>query len=857
MSIRKKTILILAVSFTALVSVSSLLLYLVVSGKFKALELVDVHNSVDRVVNELEDSTERLTSTATDWGRWDDTWFFVKGKNPAYIEENLDLDSLYNLQVEFIIVADSGGVAKVAREVDLEVKTIGQLDGRLTGAILKQLGSSTRAYTVARSGYMVVEGKALIYGGQPILRNDGSGPSAGYLVFGRFLDQAFIDKISKKLNYRVMLKSFADPEVSRILSRGSTSSFHDVSIIASPLDSSTIQGASILADTQGSPLLLVVVELRRSINEMGNSAVINGVAALSTMGALFSLLVILLIDRTVLSRLSAMTDALKKNSGRSVTFDEKAADEIGLLARTVEKGFEDLARSNEQIRLSERQKELALAGADLGFWEYNLSSGRVFYSGRFCSMLGYGPDELAPTLETLLSLVHEEDRPHLEEEIRQAVAHAGAGWETEYRVRRKDGGYAFVNSRGRVVDTDGSGAPLLLYGTHLDVTERVGEARAKKKLEEQLATAQKMKAIATLAGGVAHNFNNILAVIIGYTELVMEDLERNSQPWKNAKEVIVASSRASDLVRQLLIFSKEREQMRETLDIRRIVSETFRFMREVIPTSIEMIQTMPETPALVTCDSFMIRQAFINICTNALEAFEGEEGRIIITVSYERDAHLAGNLDEGDLVRIIFSDNGSGMDPQTLAFAFDPYFTTRDTAEKAGLGLSLVHGAVTGCGGTVEIKSAPGVGTTVIVTLPAKVGALAEEAVTHGNLAGHERIIFIDDEKLLVDIARQYFGRLGYLIEATDSANDGLALILSDPNGWDVVITDMTMPGLNGAELAARAHQARPDLPVFLCSGYIDVLTEQQKLDAGIARVFKKPVSFDDLAWAIRSLFDG
>lgn len=854
MTIRRKTILILAVAFTSLVIVSNIALYLVVSPKFLEMERQEVHNNVDRVMKELNDLPLRLKPMVADWAYWDDTYDFLKGRKPDYPLNNLTDEALLNLSLEVALFLDGSARPAIQKFYDVEKEVPLPPEEAVTRVLVQ---AAMKSPSAPSQGFVMAGGRSLAFAASPVLRSNRSGPNAGFLVFARHIDSDYLKAISNKLNLKISLISFASPAATDRIASLHPDVFHDVMIYLDPENTDTVSGYATLLDVNSRPIELAQVSMPRSIYQSGRDAIMNAAYMLLSFGALFSLLVIVMIDRVVLSRLAKMSEKITRPRGQGLAFEETEKDEIGVLAATIEDAFGAEALKARELEAKERRKELALTGGDVGYWEYDIQSQTVYFSQRFMSMLGFGHHDLPHSLETWNNLLHHDDRAAALTTFEEVLSQKKPVWDMEYRLRGKDGKYRNVHSRGRVVKVRENGDPAILSGTHMDVTEKVQLAQQRARFDEQLRQSQKMKALGTLAGGIAHNFNNILAAIMGYSELVLDDLPKNSQNYENVKEILTASARAGELVRQMLVFSHDRDKTLETTDIRKLVEETFKFMREVVPTSIEMVSSIPDTPILVSCDTYQMREAFVNISTNAVEALSKEGGRLIVTMAVERNV-TDPKLGEGvkDLVKISFTDNGKGMDDEVKERAFDPYYTTKGEAERIGLGLAVVHGVVAECGGWSELESQVGRGTTVTITLPAVIGLPDDEQRWPVNVGGSEKILFVDDERLLTDIANQYFSKLGYDITPCLDAFEALEKFQKNPEAYSLVITDYAMGEMNGLVLAAKLHEARPELPIMLCSGYIDVVDENERIRSGITEVLHKPVSLDDLAKRTRQVID-
>ena len=384
-----------------------------------------------------------------------------------------------------------------------------------------------------------------------------------------------------------------------------------------------------------------------------------------------------------------------------------------------------------------------------------------------------------------------------------------------------------------------------------------------KTLEIQLRQAQKMEAVGTLAGGIAHDFNNILTPILGYSEIIAESLPAGSPLVELAREVLQAGRRARDLVKQILAFSRQTAQERSPIEVDLVVKEALKLLRSSLPTTIEIKQNIA-TKALVLADPTMIHQVMMNLCTNAYHAMRETGGTLAVALSevniapedYVTELHLTS----GRYLRLEVSDTGCGMPKQIHERIFEPYFTTKAKGEGTGLGLSVVHGIVTGLGGHITVYSELGKGTTFHVYLPKyqeKARADDETAATVVSLSrGNERILVVDDEKVIVELIRKILESLGYRVTACCDSLLALEQMEAHPADFDLMVSDMTMPHLNGAELAQRVLAIRPDLPIILCTGFSEIINEEKAVALGIRRLIMKPVLRDDLAKVLRQVLD-
>lgn len=395
-----------------------------------------------------------------------------------------------------------------------------------------------------------------------------------------------------------------------------------------------------------------------------------------------------------------------------------------------------------------------------------------------------------------------------------------------------------------------------------DITQRKVADEQKEKLEEKLRQAQKMEAIGTLAGGIAHDFNNILSVIIGYTEIAKEESYQLPSCTSNLDEVLKAGARAKDLVRQILAFSRQSNTERVPLQPVTIVKEAVKMLRPSLPTTIQINLAIGTKVANILADPTQINQIIMNLCTNAFHAMEETGGSLDILLKEKyfsaEDLSKEPGIEAGYFVQLSVCDSGPGIAPQIRDKIFDPYFTTKEAGKGTGLGLSVVHGIVKSYGGMISLDSESGQGTAVHIYFPAITVDVIPQVDDTANIPiGSEHILFVDDEKLLVNLNKIMLEKLGYRVTTSTNSKEALQIFQEQNDQFDLIITDQTMPGLTGAELAREMLQLRSDIPIILCTGYSSVISEEQALNMGIRAFAYKPIRKIDLAKLIRKVLDG
>ncbi len=629
--------------------------------------------------------------------------------------------------------------------------------------------------------------------------------------------------------------------------------------------------------------------------------------------------------------------------------------------------------------LSQRrnQIEIALEGATMGLWEWDIASGEFTADERCAQMLGYEIDELEPHFTWWSEQTHPDDRRQAKASLLNLFAAETPVYRAEYRIQTKSGDWCWILDRAKIVEWSPDGTPLRATGTHVDVSmrhhaetqlQRLGtvveqaaetiiitnseneieyvnpmfttklgypleEVQGKTPkvfrsgrhnaafyesmrndltrgrvwhgtlvnrckdgttielettispvkddsgetthyvaigrdvtheslLESQLRQAQKMEALGTLAGGIAHDFNNILSAVIGYTELAMQDTDDESPAHANMKEVFKAAKRAADLVAQILTFSRRTEQERKPLLLAPIMKEALKLLRGTLPSTIDIQQKIAADCPPVLADATQMHQVIMNLCTNAYHAMREQGGMLDVSlgvIEFQEEKE-AGNLiiPPGKYARMSISDTGHGMSPEVRDRIFEPYFTTKRGRDGTGLGLSTVHGIAKIHDGAVTVYSEEGEGTTFNVFLPICSPDVEEQEkgkaappLPRGN---GELILVVDDEEAIVQMVEIAMRHLGYDVEAHGSSVKALEAFENNPERFDCIITDQTMPTLTGADLARRVLQVRPNIPIVLCSGFSEAINDEKARELGIREYIMKPMTTRVLAEAVHRI---
>ncbi len=383
-----------------------------------------------------------------------------------------------------------------------------------------------------------------------------------------------------------------------------------------------------------------------------------------------------------------------------------------------------------------------------------------------------------------------------------------------------------------------------------------------KRMQGQIQHSQKMESLGNLAGGIAHDFNNILYPIVGMAELLLEDLPEESPAHDNVKEILKAGRRGSDLVMQILTFSRQSEHAIIPIKPQQVLKETVKFSRATIPTSIEITEKIGNDCGLILADPTQLHQVALNILTNAYQAMEDTGGEITVQLQERKleQPDMSGlSLEEGRYAILTIADNGPGIEPQVLERIFEPYFTTKDPGKGSGIGLAVVYRILKDHKGDIRVFSDVGKGTTFEVYLPALDKSHDSSFVEPQDVevGGAERVLLVDDEEPIIKLEKDLLERFGYQVSEQSDSIAALEMFEENPDDFDLVITDMTMPGMTGDQLAIRILSTRPDIPIVLCTGYSERISKEQAYQLGIKGFLAKPFSKSELGRMVRNVLDG
>jgi len=515
-------------------------------------------------------------------------------------------------------------------------------------------------------------------------------------------------------------------------------------------------------------------------------------------------------------------------------------------------------QAEDALQYKIREMETFINNIPYMAWLKDIDSNFILVNQAFGNAVGMDPRYLKS--HTCAVCFGDELAAKMKEDDREVIEQ-GRSMTIEETIVDKDGQRRHLEtSKSPILDDEGH--VVGTTGIGVDITERKQAEEEKERLNAQLRQALKMEAIGTLTGGIAHDFNNILGIILGYTQLAQKSIPEDSQTRRALDKVESASLRARDVVRQLLTFSRKEEQGQQVMNLGPIVKETLKMLRSSIPRSIDFQVNIPDDLPLIKADPTQMHQVMLNLCSNAADAMVEDGGILKVeleTVTLSRlETTIDANLTAGEYLKLSVSDTGTGISEENLERIFDPYFTTKTVDKGTGMGLAVVHGIVKSNQGGIRVSSRVGAGTSFEVFLPVtreRPGAL--QAETNGPLlSGSERVLLVDDEELIVQINRARLEDLGYQVTSTTDPLQALHFVQSDQEGFDLIITDMTMPAMTGDKLAEEILRRNPNLPIILCTGYNERISEESAKELGIAEYVEKPIDMHDLAVTVRQVLD-
>jgi two-component system cell cycle sensor histidine kinase/response regulator CckA len=518
--------------------------------------------------------------------------------------------------------------------------------------------------------------------------------------------------------------------------------------------------------------------------------------------------------------------------------------------------------AEEALKQSKERLELALEGGTLGIWDWNPQTDAVAFSDLWARMLGYSPDEVEPTGEFFRERIHPDDREAVLARLAAHIDGRAPTYSSEHRLRAKSGGWIWVLDQGKIAERSDDDHPARMTGVIADITARKVADEQRIALEAQLRQAQKMESVGRLAGGVAHDFNNMLGVILGHTEMALGRVDPDQPLHGDLLEVYKAAERSANLTQLLLAFARKQTVAPEVLNLNTTIGGMLNMLKRLIGEDIDLHWEPQDGLWPVRMDPSQIDQLLVNLCVNARDAIEDvgsisiEASNVVCDAPY---SNLHAAFTPGEYVRLAVTDDGCGMDKETLAQVFEPFFTTKTVGMGTGLGLAMVYGVVTQNDGFINVYSEPDHGTSFAIYLPRHAGK-ADEALPQSEaeppMRGNETILLVEDEPSILGMTAKMLEMQGYVVIGAGSPGEAIRLAREHHGEICLLMTDVVMPEMNGRDLARNVLTLYPHIKRLFTSGYTaDVIAHRGVLDEGV-HFLQKPFSMQSLAAKIREALD-
>jgi signal transduction histidine kinase/sensor domain CHASE-containing protein/CheY-like chemotaxis protein len=868
-TLRRTTLLIIGAALLGLLATFFAITRLTLMPRFARLEDTQTRAQVTRAYTALKSELAELGTIAHDDGEWDEAYEFVQHPTRAFLESNFSPTFFNEMRVDLVEYLDLEGHTRYQY-----LSLPGRSDHSIPPEIQQKLLQPGVLVGVAEpdkvsDGILMLPTGPMLVASLAVRRSSRLVPPRGSLIIGRRLDANEVHRLCLLTALNLQLYRVDDPNLPPDVQEVRGSLNRLTPIFTRPLNERSIRGYELINDIAGDPALILAASMPRKVYAEGRNAEVFVVVSALLVGVAFSLLTVLLLEKLVLARLVRLgrrVAAVGTRGDLSARVGSEGKDEIGQLAGVINRMLGDLAEAERSRRRQEERYRAFITQSSEGIWRCELAAPmpmdlppeqqiahlrQHLYLAECNDALArlYGLD----SSDQLTGLAIRDSRFAADPRNRDLIMRImRAGYrmtDGESVVAGREGHTRyFLNNVTGVID---DGKLVRIWGTQREVTEQ-------RRLEQQLRQAQKMEAVGRLAGGVAHDFNNLLSVIHGYTELLLRRFYPGSPEQKEAQQVLHATDRAAALTRQLLALGRKQVLAPRILDLNAVAFDIYMLLRRLVREDVEFETRFAPQLWSVRADPTQMEQVLVNLIANASDATPAGATVTLETRNVTLRASSPGGdswLPPGEYVQLMVSDNGVGMDAETRARIFEPFFSTKEVGKGTGLGLATVYGIVRQSGGQISVQSEPGSGSAFTVYLPRAYGApepLKEEPEVRAVPRRSGTLLLVEDDASVRELTYQVLHGRGYTVLTAASGAEALAIASTHAAEIELLITDVIMPGMTGDELVAKMRRCRPELGVVFVSGYASDAIPNIVSD-GRTAFLQKPFPVEDL---VRKVYD-
>jgi PAS domain S-box-containing protein len=852
-SLRGKTLAIIFVIVLGLVGGVYLLTREVLLRGYAHLEEDFARENIGRAESALANQLASLDRNTHEYASWDQTCAYLKGKNLGYPKSEFPLSTFKQLNVGFVAIFDDAENPVFLRAVDTSSWNFATLPAGLEahlqpGSLLLSPGSKSTHI----SGILILPSGPVLIDSRPVLTSDDEGPVLGTLIFGRLLDEEYVQYLSQITHLPVdivPIDSTATSTSPNAPERPLEPGLEDSGYSIQANDDNLIRASTVLDNIYGQPALQLRVSMVRTILQQARTSLVQFLLFMLAIGLVFGSVTLYLLERVVLSRVALLSDSVTQigaSGDLSGRIRVEGKDEIGYLGEAVNSMLEDLERSQRERHEGRTRLDMMMEKMPAVLWTTDTDLCFTSSMGSGLAALGVRGHELIGMSLSEYFRTQDPNFPAIAAH-RRALAGETVTYELEWDKM------VFDSHVSPLLDSEGQ--LLGVIGVALDITDR-------KRLTDQLRQSQKMQAVGELAGGIAHDFNNLLMVMKGHAEIILDQNSPHPALRHNAEQIQSAAERAASLTRQLLAFSRRQVLHPRVIDLNEVVSGMIQMFSRTIGENIEMSFCPGIKLGRVKADPTQMEQVLLNLVVNARDAMPKGGQLTIETSNVQLDRSTSAKhpgMTPGRYVMLVVADTGCGMDDKTQARIFEPFFTTKAQGKGTGLGLATVYGVVKQSGGFIWVYSEVNRGTTFKIYFPEVtefVEAPNAEPAKSILPTGHETILFVEDEESVRELVSDYLKAAGYnVLEAIDGEH-ALQVASAHPEPIHLLITDVVMPRLSGRELANKISTKRGGLKVLYISGYTDDSVFRHGVLEGGARFLQKPFNLRVLAAKVREVLE-